>query len=344
MRSFVVVAIPGKNLSETNHVASEVLRALVAQGLPALPRIYEVWFAHLNGDQPSLSEYINRKTAEAHKFDIDEIEKLYDTYINATRFSRQAERTSIAVMCEMDGVMRLVETALGTSERYGASLDAISRDLDVNIDHGRLRAMIESMVLDTQEANCSNRLLETRLKDCHSQIGELREMLEVARAEALTDSLTGLANRRHFEEMLNKTIDQATLRRDSFALVMVDIDFFKRFNDLHSHATGDQVLRLVTRTMQEKFAKDAIVARYGGEEFMVILPGSDLVSGHAVAETVRQSLLTRDLIKRSTGESLGRITISLGVSVYRRGDTLKSIISRPTQPCNVPSAQVEIAL
>jgi diguanylate cyclase len=64
------------------------------------------------------------------------------------------------------------------------------------------------------------------------EIRNLREALEATRAEALTDPLTGLANRRHFEEMLQKAIDQATLRREPFALVMADIDFFKRFNDM----------------------------------------------------------------------------------------------------------------
>jgi diguanylate cyclase len=113
--------------------------------------------------------------------------------------------------------------------------------------------------------------------------------------------------------------------------VLADIDFFKSFNDAHGHLTGDQVLRLVARTMKDKFKDKAIITRFGGEEFAVILPQADLIAGKFSAETVRQALLTRELVKRSTNENLGRITISLGVASYRRGDTATSMVERADQ-------------
>ena len=165
----------------------------------------------------------------------------------------------------------------------------------------------------------------------HENITRIKLAEEAVRILANTDALTGLANRRHFEEMLQKSIDQATLRREPFALVMADIDFFKQFNDAHGHLTGDQVLRLVARTMKDKFKDKAIITRFGGEEFAVILPDADLIAGKFGAETVRQALLTRELVKRSTNENLGRITISLGVSAYARGDTAASLTERADQ-------------
>ncbi len=109
---------------------------------------------------------------------------------------------------------------------------------------------------------------------------------------------------------------------------MLDIDYFKRFNDLHGHQTGDLVLRLVAKTMKQKFKPTAICARYGGEEFAVLLPLSDIAAGRSGAETMRQALLTRELVKKSSGETLGRITISLGVAAFQRGDTPVSLIER----------------
>ncbi len=87
--------------------------------------------------------------------------------------------------------------------------------------------------MSTREEVTRKTKLEAQLRDSSNEIRNLREALESTRAEALTDPLTGLANRRHFEEMLQKSIDQATLRREPFALVMADIDFFKQFNDAH---------------------------------------------------------------------------------------------------------------
>lgn len=207
----------------------------------------------------------------------------------------------------------------------------MSQDVPQPSERQKLREWVEALVMSTREEVQRKTQLETKLKESGHEIRSLREALESTRAEALTDPLTGLANRRHFEEMLLKTIDESTLRREPFALVLADIDFFKSFNDAHGHLTGDQVLRLVARTMKDKFKDKAIITRFGGEEFAVILPEADLIAGKFSAETVRQALLTRELIKRSTNENLGRITISLGVASYRRGDTATSIVERADQ-------------
>jgi diguanylate cyclase len=109
---------------------------------------------------------------------------------------------------------------------------------------------------------------------------------------------------------------------------MVDIDHFKQFNDLHGHLTGDKVLRLVALALREKFPARATVARYGGEEFAIILPDGDTMAGWVGAEAARQSILARELVKRSTGEKIGRITISIGVGSWKHLDTGLSLIAR----------------
>jgi diguanylate cyclase len=319
-------------VTEHSHALAErAVAAMRTHGLPANPRAFEVWFAHLNGQTPTLSAAVERIIASKGTLSAADIDALYDIYVGNDRFSRQAERTGIGMLCEIDSAISMITSALGNSEKYGEALNSLSADLISTADRNKVVEVVEALVNATKESSGANRMLEARLKETRSEIKELRETLEATRAEALTDPLTGLANRRHFEEMLQKSIDQATLRREPFALVMIDIDFFKRFNDTHGHTTGDQVLRLVAKTMRDKFKSKAVISRFGGEEFAVILPESDVVAGQIGAETVRQSLLTRELIKRSTGESLGRITISLGVASYHRGDTAGSIVERADQ-------------
>ncbi|MGL5361499.1 MAG: GGDEF domain-containing protein [Bosea sp. (in: a-proteobacteria)] len=319
-------------VTEQSHALAErAVAAMKTHGLPANPRAFEVWFAHLNGQTPTLSAAVERILAGKGTLAPSDIEALYDIYVGNDRFARQAERTGLGVLCEIDGVISMITSALGNNEKFGEALNSLSADLIGSADRNKVVEVVEALVKATKESSGANRMLEARLKETRNEINELRETLEATRAEALTDPLTGLANRRHFEEMLQKSIDQATLRREPFALVMVDIDFFKRFNDTHGHMTGDQVLRLVAKTMRDKFKSKAIISRFGGEEFAIILPEADIVAGRIGAETVRQNLLTRELIKRSTNENLGRITISLGVASYRRGDTASSIVERADQ-------------
>ena len=100
---------------------------------------------------------------------------------------------------------------------------------------------------------------------------------------------------------------------------------------LHGHLTGDQVLRLVGVTMRERVRSKATLARFGGEEFGVILPETSLDSARATAEQVRENVMSRELVKRSTGESLGKVTISLGIAAFRPGDSCISLLERADQ-------------
>jgi diguanylate cyclase len=309
-------------------VAQKAFDAMRARSVTASPKAFEVWHAHFSGSHPSLSAEIHSRLARAPRLEDAEITALHDIHLGNNREVRQAERTSANVLTEIDGVMAIIDRAMGSNTRYEESLSMISANLEGITNRDDVRSVVETLVTATQSASSDNRYLEAKLAESRGEIQELREALEATRAEALTDPLTGLANRRHFDEMLQKTIDQSTVRREPFALALIDIDHFKRFNDEHGHQTGDMVLRLVARTIKQKFKASAICARYGGEEFAVIMPASDIVAGRIGAETARQGLLSRELVKKSTGQSLGRITISIGVTAFRKGDLASAIIER----------------
>ena len=98
---------------------------------------------------------------------------------------------------------------------------------------------------------------------------------------------------------------------------MADVDHFKQFNDKFGHLTGDQVLRLVAVAMKHNVKGQDIVARYGGEEFVIALPDTTLRSAAAVADQIRRAVMAKELMKRSSGERLGRVTISIGAAVLR---------------------------
>ena len=110
--------------------------------------------------------------------------------------------------------------------------------------------------------------------------------------------------------------------------MMTDIDHFKRFNDSYGHLTGDQVLRLVAMSVKQNVKGQDVAARYGGEEFAVVLPNTVLRSAITVADHIRRAVMTKELMKRSTGEHLGRVTISIGVAVLKPNDTPATLIER----------------
>ena len=164
------------------------------------------------------------------------------------------------------------------------------------------------------------------------EILDLHAHLEAVRSESLTDPLTQLSNRKFFDSTLEKAIDDARAKNEALSLMLTDIDHFKNFNDSFGHLTGDQVLRLVAMALKQNVKGQDTTARYGGEEFAVILPNTVLRSAITVADHIRRAVMTKELMKRSTGEHLGRVTVSIGVATLHSTDTFQSLMER-TDAC-----------
>lgn len=294
----------------------------------ASPRCYELWFTHVSSARPTLSEALKSIVASGARLSESDVDGLYEAHLSSARLSSQLQRAGIGMVSEIEDVVGFIDSALSSAARYDASLTALTADL-ANAESGRgLREILESLVLATREVAATNRTLETRLKDSRGEIEGLRETLEQVRVETLIDPLTGVANRKHFETTMAEAAFHAGATGEPLSLIVIDIDNFKRFNDVYGHLTGDQVLRLVSTAMHDQVLPGVTLARFGGEEFAMILPGLSRESAYSCAENVRRNVEARELLKRSTGESLGRITISLGVAELHPGETATSLLER----------------
>jgi diguanylate cyclase len=323
-----------QNLIDTDRsffIAQRALELMRTYGASADPRSYEVWYTFVSGDKPGLNEAIKAITAERGSVSESDLEAIHDQYLSHERIARTTEAASATMLGEIDQVMGMIDEALGSTAAYGESLEEFSNGLSGSVDRNRVRDLLAAAVSATHQVTQTNRQLEARLKETRTEMESLRETLENVRVEAVTDPVTGISNRKHFQDMLHKAVEAADAHQTPLALVVIDIDHFKRFNDLYGHLTGDQVLRLVGMTMREQVKSRATLARFGGEEFGIVLPDAGPDEAHAVAEAIRQSVLNRELIKRSTGESLGRITVSVGVASFRQGEAAMSLLERADQ-------------
>ena len=233
---------------------------------------------------------------------------------------------------EIEQVMSMIDAAAGSASSYTESLADMTEKLGQSKDREGLRAIVESLVQTAKEMETSNQKLEARLSASKQEIDQLHENLEAVRTESLTDPLTQLSNRKFFNSSLNAAIADAHKKNEPMSLLMTDIDYFKKFNDSFGHLTGDQVLRLVAMSVRQNVKGQDTAARYGGEEFAIILPNTVLRSAITVADHIRRAVMTKELMKRSTGEHLGRLTISVGVASLRKDDTAQTLIER-TDTC-----------
>jgi diguanylate cyclase len=320
--------VPAEDHKRTIAFAEIALGQIRALGQPATPRHFEVWYHYATGYNPSLNQLINDTLARVGTLGEAEINEIYDTYLSPSRMTDRIDRVNEQVMDEMDQVMSVINTAVGTSTTYGASLADASQQLIRTEAPEGLRAIVETLVKDTREMRETNQALEARLQASKQEISLLQENLEAVRTESLTDPLTSLANRKYFDQTLVRAINESMAGGEPLSLMMTDIDHFKNFNDSYGHLTGDQVLRLVAMAVKHNVKGQDIAARYGGEEFAVVLPKTVLRSAITVADHIRRAVMTKELMKRSTGEHLGRITVSVGVAALRPGDTMAALIER----------------
>ena len=161
-----------------------------------------------------------------------------------------------------------------------------------------------------------------------AEIDGLRRDLQAAWSEARTDGLTGLANRKHFDQALRLAAAQALEQGIAACLLLADIDHFKQFNDVYGHALGDQVLRLVASLLRHNVKGQDLVARYGGEEFAVILPATRLADAATLADRLRELVASRRVQLKDRGQTLGRVTLSIGVAEFRPGERCADWIAR----------------
>ncbi|MEJ0061008.1 MAG: GGDEF domain-containing protein [Terricaulis sp.] len=187
---------------------------------------------------------------------------------------------------------------------------------------------MSSLAAATLDMANHNQHLTDQLQRSTKEIETLRTSLESVRVESLTDSLTGLSNRRMFDETLRMRLGEARSQRTELCLLMCDIDHFKRFNDTWGHHTGDQILRFLASAMQSHAKPDHLIARYGGEEFGMILPRTNLSIAGNIAEALRAAIQAKRLRRRSTNEDLGQVTISIGIARLQPGDTPQGLVER----------------
>jgi diguanylate cyclase len=294
----------------------------------AIPRNYEIWYVYATGYNAPLNKIINETLARSGKLTEADLEQIYETYLSHIKTTDRIDKVGARVIGEIDDVMKLLDEALGMSAVYDASLSGATERLATAKSRDQVEAIVETLIRATREMRETNKALEDRLTLSKNEISNLQQSLEAIRAESLTDPLTGLGNRKYFDRMIGMALQEALATGEPLSLLLFDIDHFKSFNDSYGHLTGDQVLRLVGLSLKQTIKGQDITARYGGEEFAVVLPHTALRQALTVADHIRRAVMAKELKKKSTGEILGRVTISVGVSMLKPGDDTYSLIER----------------
>ncbi len=316
-----------ESLEETASIIRIALPLMTKHDIAITPKNYTTWYYYVSGKNNELQEAIDSIIEDKEPFSEKTNEMLYQRF-----FVNKYENTLNEIRENLQETLFVIAGELteisGQTEKYESTALKSVDKLTENMSVQDIKAVLNEVIDATKEIRASSEMTKQRLKDTTETMKVLQGEFKKAKTELLIDFLTGVLNRKGFDETLASIIREAS---DIFCLLMIDIDHFKKFNDVHGHVVGDEVLKFVAKNIQKVMRGNDYIARFGGEEFTVILPKTLLLGAMTVAENIRDSIAKLKLERKAKSELLGKITVSIGVAQYRQGEPTETFINRADQ-------------
>ena len=307
-------------------VAEKALRFMSQQRVPPTPNNFHLWFEYSLGVSSDLKRAIDILIGNKRKFDAVTNHDLFMTYIGSHSSDAEvANNVSEQLHSVMASAKQFLTTAISDNRSQIRAISDVADRSEAGVDP---KLLVESLMNELAKAATRATKLETSFVEKTRELDIIRDSLNKSEERARTDTLTGLPNRRALEEFFRTAQIAAMEKGEPLSILLIDIDDFKKFNDNFGHGVGDQVLRLMAGVLRERVRETDLPARYGGEELIAVLPGAELATCHGIAERIRGSISECRITRRSTGETLPNITVSIGVGQFQPGESMADLIDR----------------
>jgi diguanylate cyclase len=304
---------------------------VVKENLPPSPENYALFFAYYAHNIPDLNMSVDELCKQFGSVTQEQCNDLFTAHVGVEAERKALERANAILDAELRKVVQMLDQANQGTDRFGKTLDHFTGQLNTSPELNALKDIINRVSQETRMITDQNVRLQNQLSQSTQQVAELRYNLDKVKQESLIDPLTEVGNRKFFQLEIERLMTEAAADNTNMCLLMVDIDFFKKFNDSYGHVIGDQVLKLVGRTLLDSVKGRDVVCRYGGEEFAILLPQTGAEAAAHLAEQLRRAVGTKKITKKNTNETLGAITLSIGVAQYQKQEPVLSFVERADQ-------------
>ena len=308
--------------------AKAAMELLLKNAIDPTPDNYAVFYAYFSEEEPNLQMSMAGLLEKYGAITQEQCTELYTAHISLDAENKVLQTTSSSIEGEIKNMMGVLTQTTTGAKQYNQTLDNFSGDLKAPTSVEQIRAAVTRVADETRVMAEQNQRLHSQLSESTQQLSEMRYNLDEVRKASLLDPLTEVGNRKYFNNEIERIIEEAKETKEPMSFLMADIDHFKKFNDTYGHLIGDEVLKLVARTLVENLKGRDIIARYGGEEFCIVLPQTNVENAERVGNQLRTILSTKSVRRRRTNEMLGVITISIGATQYIDGEDAESLIAR----------------
>lgn len=298
--------------AQSNDLISQIIYAVRSMGVAPIPRNYQLFYEAYIGSNPDLTRELAGLGSRATQEELDELSHRY----LGTGQAMVIEDAHSKLLVELDSLLKLLRQEQNSLESYSKLLGETAQRISSknNFSTDLLTNALSLLSEATGNTMAHGEKTVGGVVQRSQEMDQVRRELDEYKRIANTDSLTRIANRRAFDEKLAATYDNSAVLPVT-ALVLADIDNFKKVNDTYGHPVGDKILATVASVIRSNVRKDVFVARSGGEEFAMIVEGNTPEEVMLICERVRRALETRTFRNSRSGVDYGPVTISLGFAM-----------------------------
>ncbi len=306
-------------------IAGQIAYAMRTMGVAPIPRNYELFYEAYIGSNPALTRDLAALGNRATQEELDAIAQNHAIHGQ----NRVFEAAHLKLVNELDGLMRLLRQEQTSLDSYnkllGETYDRISSKQSNSVDilHNAIKLLQEA----TGDTMAHGEKTVEGVARKSEEVEQVRRELDEYKRIANTDSLTRLSNRRAFDDKLVSLYGNP-MTLSLTALIIADIDHFKRINDTFGHPVGDKILATVASVIRSNLRRDVFVARTGGEEFAIITEGQTEEEALQICERIRRVLEQTPFKNSKTGVNYGPVTISLGLCMASEASDAGELYSR----------------
>lgn len=295
-----------------------------ALGIPVTPENYAVWYEYYLGQDLALLSAIDQLINNQVPFTADVCLGLYNNFI-LNNAPEVLENVQLETRMLINGLLSKISQLSTGSESFQHNIEEFGQKIQSEHDPSALHKMVEQVLVEVDKVISDHAAINCSLQSMNQELDSLRAEINDLSVISVTDKLTGLHNRRAYDDEIASLLSQPDPKA---CLLLVDIDKFKQFNDTWGHGAGDKVLVYVAHNLKMGVKGVDFVARYGGEEFAILLKDTSSANACLVAESLRERIATKKLTLGKEHVDLGKITVSIGVAELKASEDPDELFNR----------------
>ena len=288
-------------------------------------------FEYIKGDNIEIKKAINKHLEKGETITELFLQKVYSSVLSYDTIARTVDTVTTMLTTQITGLNESVSSSDQELNIFTNAIDSFSEHIDNKneiIEASEDNNIISYIVEATDRIKNKIKQLENELQHSQAEIKKLHNYLDNMCQDAMVDSLTSLATRKRLDQILLKSIRTSIEINEKLSIAFIEVDHYEAFKQKWGQVTSEQILRFTASSIRENIKGRDSAARYSEALFVMVLPKTDIHGSKILAEHIRNTIERKRIIKKTTGEFLGRVTVSVGIAEFQEGESLGYLVSR----------------